>query len=171
MAQALTFDQFRENLSDPNYALGVIIANNPEDVADNLNNMGFNVSNFDDIANALNALLEKGDKQKYIDALSVKIRQERMSPQEIAIVTQQGAAMMQVAGGTAKSFDWNAAFAGLATGTLTYLSATGGNRVAPTTPAATTPPKPADNTGMWVGIGIGVLVLIIILIIALKKKA
>jgi hypothetical protein len=174
MANSITFEQFRQGLADPNYAVGVMIANNPEDIADNLNNMGFNVSNFQDISNALNELLQKGQGNRFVEALSVKVRQDRMSPQEVAIVTQMGAAQMQVNGGTAKSFDLNAAFAGLATGALAYLAATGTNTVAPGAAAGNQPPRPPappDNTGMWIGIGIGALVLVVVLILVMKKKA
>lgn len=174
MANSITFEQFRQGLADPNYAVGVMIANNPEDIADNLNNMGFNVSTPEDISNALNALLEKGEGQKFIQALSVKVRQDRMSSQEVAIVTQMGAAQMQANGGTAKAFDINAAFAGLATGALAYLAATGTNTVAPGAAAAggaPKPPVPPDNSGMWIGIGIGVLVLVVVVLLLMKKKA
>lgn len=170
MSGAITLDQFRVGLSDPDYALGVIIANNPEDVADNLNNNGFTVSSHQDIADALNELLDRGDKELFRQVLTVPIRQDRMPSEQVAIVATQAAGMTRAAGGQAKSFDVNAAFGGLATGVLSYLAATGANQVNPNSAAAPKPPEEKDNTMLYVGIGVGAILLIVLVLILLKKK-
>lgn len=169
MSGAITLDQFSIGLSDPNYALGVMIANNPEAIADNLNNNGFIVSDHQGIADALNEILDRKDYALFKQVLSVPIRLDRMGPEEVNIVTTQAAAMTRAAGGSAKSFDLNAAFGGLATGVLTYLAATGTTAVDPN--GAKAPPKPPekDNTMLYVGIGVGAVLLIILLFIGLKK--
>jgi F0F1-type ATP synthase membrane subunit c/vacuolar-type H+-ATPase subunit K len=178
MANALTLDQFRLGLQDPNFAVAVIIGNNPEDVADRLRNMGLIVSSADDITIALNALLDAGNYTGFRDALSVPLRADRMSGDEIAVLQQQVPSMVRAAGGDMKStgqgqgnaFNLNALFAGLATGTLAYLNATGQQQVQPGTAANAQQPAPAkDNTTMYIVIGV-VVVLVIVAIIAFKKK-
>jgi len=178
MAQAITLSEFRQALLDPNYAVGYIIANNPEAVADNLRNMGFIVSTPDDIIRALNALLERGDQALFIQALTVELNQERVTPEEMAVIAEQADAMLRAAGqkstGAAQggNFNWAALMGGLATGALFFLNSSGQNQVNPTNPTNpnTPPPPPKSNAGLYIGIGIGVVVLIIILLLVFRKK-
>ena len=165
---AQTLDQFRTGLSDPNFAVAFMVQNNPEGIADNLRNMGLVVSSPHDIVEALNGFLEAGDDQAFKDALNVPVVMERITPDELAVLGQQVPAMVRAAGGQAKSFDVNALFAGLATGTLYYLNQTGQTRVeaGPAVPPAA--PK-QDNSTMYIIGGI-VLVVIIVAIILLRKK-
>jgi len=168
----LTISQFREALTNPDYIVGFIIANNPEAVADNLRGQGFIVSTPQDIVQALNALLERGDDALFEQALSVPLNEDRITPDELVVLAEQSDAMRRVAGkGGAKSTDWNAILGGLAAGALYYLNSSGTNTVKPTDPntAPPTPPK-KDNTALYVGIGIAVVVLIIILLLVFRKK-
>jgi hypothetical protein len=172
MSQAITLDQYRAQLSDPDAAVAVILSNNPEDVAEKLRNMGLVVSGVDGLAEALNTLLAANDGKGFVDALSVPVRKDRISADELEVLTQTSQAMMRANGGiTAKSLDLNALFAGLATGTLAYLQSTGATNVQPGAAAGATPPVPPkkDNTTMWIVGGIAALILVVIVIVVLKK--
>lgn len=168
-----TIDQFRANLADPDYAVGFILQNNPEDVADNLRGMGLTVSNTQDITNALNGFLEDGRGELFVQALSVPVKTELISDEQLVVLAQQATAMANAAGQPlAKSaqggFNVNALLGGLATGALFYLNSNNQNQVQPTNT-----PKPVeqkDNTMMWVLIGGAVIVVIVVLAMVLKKK-
>ena len=93
----LTISQFREALTNPDYIVGFIIANNPEAVADNLRGQGFIVSTPQDIVQALNALLERGDDALFEQALSVPLNEDRITPDELVVLAEQSDAMRRVA--------------------------------------------------------------------------
>lgn len=167
-----SIDQFRANLADPDYAVGFILRNNAAAVADNLRGMGLVVSTPDDITNALNQFLERGQDELFVQALTVPVDMDNITQEELVVLAQVANAQANAAGRPlAKSaeggFNINALLGALATGALFYLNSTGKPAVNPTTtpPAAT----PKDNTMTYVLIG-GAVVLVVILIVVLTRK-
>ncbi len=180
---ANSLDQLRTSLLSPDYAVAFIIGNNPEAVADNVRQMGFIASDADGIVRALNAMLADGRGEDFIQALSVPVRTDRLTAEELAVLGEQSVAISRAYGKAATGsnsykdesggFNWNALFGGLASGTLAYLQLNGANQVNPGAAQPTTPPPAKDNTLTWVLGGIAVIVLVVVVVIAIKasKKA
>lgn len=176
----LTIQQFREGLSDPDFAVGFIINNNPEAVAERLRSMDFIVSDADGIVRALNQLLAEDQGQRFVDALSVPVNIDVLSAEELAVLGQQSIAMANVAGAKSNNmkdeeggFNWGALFGGLAQGTLFYLNSTGQGQVNPqagAANAAANPPQAKDNTLWWV-LGSVLLIIVVVAIIIIAKRA
>jgi len=173
---AQTIEQLRINLTTPDYGVAYILANNPEAVADNLRGMGFIASDADGIVKALNELLAAGNSAGFTAALSVPIRLDRVTPEELAVVADVANGMANASGqpmakNSDGGFDVGALFSGLATGYLTYMSASGQQTVNPANPNPPAPPKPQDNTMAWVlGIAAVVVVIVVVVLIAKGKK-
>jgi hypothetical protein len=171
-----TNEQFRASLVDPDFGVAFIIGNNPEDIGDNIRGMGVVCSTPNDIVQALNGFLEAGQGELFVQALNVPVRMDRLSPEQLVIVAEQAQAISNVAGKPlAKSaeggFNVNALFAGLATGYLTFLSASGTNQVNPNAAAGAKPPEPKqDNTMAIVLVGIALVVVILIVVAVVKAK-
>lgn len=159
-------------MADPNAAINYIVNNNPDAVVDRLRGYGFNVAKWEDIGAALNEMLERGEKQKFIDVLNVPFITENADPSDVLAVKDAAIALNAQAGtNVAKSMDVAALFGGLATGTLFYLGQTG-QQVQVKPADGSQPPKPPakDKTWLYVGIGVAVVVAIVVSIIILKKK-
>jgi hypothetical protein len=172
-----TNEQFRASLVDPDFGVAFIIGNNPEDIGDNIRGMGVVCSTPNDIVQALNGFLEAGQGELFVQALNVPVRMDRLSPEQLVIVAEQAQAISNVAGKPlAKSaeggFNVNALFAGLATGYLTFLNASGTAQVNPNAAAgAAAPPAPKkDNTMAIVLGGIALVVVILIVVAVVKAK-
>lgn len=172
----LTIDQLRQSLTDPNYIVAFIIDNNGEAVADKLRQMGFIASDRLGITNALNQMLADGRQADFINALTVPVDTSKLTPEQLATVSEMAQAMSNVSGqpGNYKSADgttnWNAIFGGLATGTLAYLQLSGQTSVKPDNAQPKPPEAPKDSTTMWLLIGGGLLVLTVLIIILVKAK-
>ncbi len=174
----LTQQQFREGLSDPDFAVGFIINNNPEAVAERLRSMDFIVSDADGIVRALNELLANGDGARFIQALSVPVDTSTLSAEEQVILGQQSLAMANVAGAKSNNikddggFNWGAVFGGLAQGTLFYLDQTGQATVDPQAGAtnAAAPPAASSSNTMWWVLGGVLLVAVIIAVLIIAKQ-
>lgn len=171
---AQTIDQLRQNLQTADYGVAYILANNAEDVADNLRSQGFIVSTADDITTALNEMLAAGNGAAFIAALSVPVRLDKISNEELGVVAQVAAGMANISGNPlAKnsdgSFDVAALFGGLATGYLSYLTLTGQQQVNPQQ-AAQQPQQPRrhDNT-LAIVLGVVAVVVVIVVVVMLNK--
>jgi hypothetical protein len=171
---AQTIDQLRQNLQTADYGVAYILANNAEDVADNLRSQGFIVSSADDITEALNAMLAAGNGAAFVQALSVPVRLDKISNEELGVVAQVASGMANISGkplpkNSDGSFDVAALFGGLATGYLSYLSLTGQQQVNPQQ-AANQPQQPRrpDNT-LTIVLGVVAVVVVIVAIVLISK--
>lgn len=172
---AQTLDQLRIDLSTPDYGVAYIINNNPEEVADRLRAQGFIVSDADGMADALNELLAAGNTSGFRQALSVPVRLDRISPEEIAVLTETAVAMANAGGepitkNSDGGFNVAALFGGLATGYLSYLTLTGQQQVNPQAPNTNQQPQQPrqDNTMAWV-LGIAAIVVVVVVVVMLTK--
>lgn len=170
----MTDSELKSGLTDPNYGVGYIIGNNPQPIAERLRDMGFVVSTPDDIAQALNALLQRGDGALFIQALSVPMMLDETDPAEAVIVADTARAMRRMAGakslGDATAEDW---FGGLAAGYLAVLQSTGASVDPQTTTAVAPQATKPDNTLMYVLGAVGAVLIIVLVVMAVKaaKKA
>lgn len=170
---AQTIEMFRQNLATPDYGVAFMIANNPEDIADNLRSQGFIVSDADGIVQALNELLATGNSAGFRSALTVPVRTDRLTSEELAVLAEVSSGMANATGeGLPKnsdgSFNVSALFGGLATGYLSYLSLAGQNQVNPQAPKPEEPKAATDNTMAWV-LGIAAVVVVIVVVVMLTK--
>jgi hypothetical protein len=169
-----TNEQFRASLVDPDFGVAFIIGNNPEDIGDNIRGMGVVCSTPNDIVQALNGFLEAGQGELFVQALNVPVRMDRLSPEQLVIVAEQAQAISNVAGrplvkSAEGGFNVNALFAGLATGYLTFLSASG-TGVNPNAAAGAAAPKaPEEDNTMAIVLGVIALVVVIIIVAAVVK--
>lgn len=161
-------------IADPSAAISYIVNNNPDAVIDVLRGYGFNIARFDDIEDALNTLLKRGENDKFLHALSVPFITENADPGEVIAVKDASIALNARAGkNVAKKFDVNALFAGLANGTLTYLEQTDGKvNVKPDNGSGKgkDPEKPKSQTWLYIGIGAAALTVLIIILLLLRKQ-
>lgn len=162
-------------IADPaNAAIGYIVQNNGEAVADRLRALGFIVNGPKGIEDALNALLQANRTREFVQVLDVPFNTEDADPNEIAAVRDAVVALNARAGNRAP-VDVSALFGGLATGTLFYLNSTGQQTVGAKPPSDTggnKPPEPKkDNTMLYVAIGGGLLLLAAIIIILIKRNS
>lgn len=174
---ALTLDQLRESLTNPDFAVAFIIDNNAEAVADKLRQMGFIASDEQGITVALNTMLADGRYNDFISALTVPVDTSKLTPEQLAVVGEMAQAMSRASGqpGQYKSgdgaFNWNALFGGLASGTLAYLQMSGQQSVKPENAIPKDPQGPKDNTLYWVlGIAGGIVLLIVAVLLIKAKK-
>lgn len=172
-----TNEQFRASLVDPDFGVAFIIGNNPEAIGDIIRQMGVVCSTPQDIVEALNGFLAGGQGELFVQALSVPVRMDRLSPEQLVIVAEQAQAISNVAGTPmAKSADGGfnvaALFGGLATGYLSFLQLSGGqvNPTAAAGAAAPPPPPKKDNTMAIVLGGIALVVVILIVVALVKAK-
>jgi hypothetical protein len=171
---AQTIEQLRMNLMTPDYGVAYIIANNAEDVADNLRSQGFIVSDADGIVEALNSLLAAGNRTGFISALSVPVRLDRITDQELAVLAEASkgvsdAAGMPMAKNSDGSFDVGALFGGLATGYLSYMQLSGQQQVNPQQAAANQPPAPPRDNSMSLVLGIIAIVVVVVVVVMISK--
>lgn len=162
-------------IADPaTYAIGYIVQNNGEAVAEKLRGMGFIVTGPKGIEDGLNALLAAGETGKFREALNVPFLTEDVDPNEVAAV-RDAVIGLNARSGTRSSVDLGALFGGLATGTLWYLQQTNTQNVGPKPPAGTggnKPPEPPkkDNTMLYIGVGVGLLLLVLLIIFLVKRQ-
>lgn len=169
-----TNEQFRASLVDPDFGVAFIIGNNPEDIGDNIRGMGVVCSTPNDIVQALNGFLEAGQGELFVQALNVPVRMDRLSPEQLVIVAEQAQAISNVAGrplvkSAEGGFNVNALFAGLATGYLTFLNASGTAQVNPNAAAGAAPPAPKQDNTMTIVLGLIALVVVILIVVAVVK--
>lgn len=157
----------------PQAAVGYIIENNPEAVAENLRGLGFVVTGPKGIEDGLNALLDAGRTREFVQALSVPFLTADVDPNEVAAV-RDAVLAMNAASGRRQSVDPAALFGGLATGILAYIQATQtagkppGTGTTPTT-STNTPPK-QDRTMLYIGIGVGLIGLVLLIAFLIKRQ-
>lgn len=80
-------------LSNPDFAVSYIVANNEVAVAERLRGMDLTVGNSEDIFRALNTLLQDGRLSEFQYALSVPMLTEGIDPAESAVVLEVGSGM------------------------------------------------------------------------------
>lgn len=80
-------------LSNPDFAVSYIVANNEVAVAERLRGMDFSVGNAEDIFQALNHLLQDGRLGEFQYALSVPMLTDGIDPAESAVVLEVGSGM------------------------------------------------------------------------------
>jgi hypothetical protein len=185
-----TVTTLREKLlSNPGFIVSYILHNNPNAVVERLRGMGFTVGNADQAFNAINALLEKGEGEKAVEALSVPMLTADLDPAEVAIAQEVAQAHYRASNAVsgnrqrdALQFDASNIFAGLATGFLTTYQLAGGNgpvKASPTSQVEAAKDQAAadqakakrTNTLIVVGgIVLVVVVVIIAVVISRKKK-
>jgi hypothetical protein len=172
----MTNEQLKLQLmADPSAAISFILNNNPDAVTDNLRGLGFNVATWEDMGQALNELLERGEKGKFVSALTVPFLTENADPGEVLAVKDAAIALNARSGkNVAKSgVSLLNILGGLATGTLYTLEQSGEMSVQ-TKPEAGggKPPAPPekDKTWTYIGIGLAVLAVIVVIVIIAKKK-
>lgn len=157
--------------SDPGYAIGLILANNPEEVVERLHAVGYKVTSADDCWAAINDLIRRGNTQELKYVLSVPFIAERADP-ELAALIGQVSGSMSTKSTSGQGIDAQDIFGGLATGILYTLGSANGQLNRPGTTGASTPPAPTsqqNNTMLWLGIA-GAVVVLILLVLLLRKK-
>jgi hypothetical protein len=155
--------------NDPGFAIGIILANNPEEVVDRLHGIGYRVSSADDCWAAIKDLIAKGDTKNLKYCLSVPFIGERADPELAAAIGQVSGSMVQKSS-NGETIDAADIFGGLATGILYTLNGSSGNLNRPTG-TGTAPVAPAkDNTMLWVLSGLAVVAIVLILVFALRRK-
>lgn len=80
-------------LSNPDFAVSYIVANNEVAVAERLRGMDLTVGNSEDIFRALNTLLQDGRLSDFQYALSVPMLTDGIDPAESAVVLEVGSGM------------------------------------------------------------------------------
>jgi|GEM_PF-7092491 len=183
----MTTDELKARLlTDPDYIFSYMLGNNPAAITANLRGLGFTIASDADVFNAINALLENGQDEQLRAAFSVPMLTDQVDPAEMVVVQQASQALGNVNGMATKSasqdggFDVGALFAGLATGALAYLNASGAGQVSQTSTtgtaqtgaaaAAAAEAKAKQQKTMWTIIGIAGAVLVVVLILVFRKK-
>ncbi len=94
----MTLKTLRDQLvSDPNFRVNYIVANNPGAVEDKLRAMGFSISGVDDIWESLRELLEQQRTDELEEALTVPILTDDVDAAELAVVADVAKANLQAA--------------------------------------------------------------------------
>lgn len=171
----MTGEQLRVRLStDPDFIFSYIYGNNPDAVIANLRALGLTINNVDDVFRAINDLHASGADDKLIEAFSVAILTDQMSPAELAVVTDVLASQYQAQQGGPKrkvelSTEAWVGIAGLAVGLIGALSGK------PLQPQGTNQQQqqqqqqPAQGVNPWM-IGLGVAAVALVLFLILRKK-
>lgn len=171
----MTTEELRVRLStDPNFIFSYIYGNNPDAVIDNLRGLGFIINNADDVFNAINELHERGDDNLLIQAFTVPLLTDQISPAELAVITDVMSGQQHATTGVQKRLQISAetwtGIAGLAVG-LIGAFAGGGKPVQQTSTTAAAPAAAQkDKTLTYVLVGVGGLVAVVVLILLLRKK-
>ncbi len=88
-----SIQRFRDRLlTDPNFVVQYIYGNNPDQVVLNLRAIGLQISNVDDVMNAVHQLLKDGKRDVVIQAFRVPFLTDRIDPAEIPAVKEVAAA-------------------------------------------------------------------------------
>lgn len=89
---------FRERLmSDKDFAISYIVANNEVAVAEQIRALGYSVNTTDDIFALLNHMLTEGKMDEFRQSLSVPMRTEGVDPAQMAVVMEVAQGMRQMA--------------------------------------------------------------------------
>jgi len=94
---ASTIQGLRDRLlTDPGFVIQYIYGNNPDQVILNLRALGFQISNSDDVFNAVNQLIEEGHSNVVNEAFNVPFLTDQVDPAEIAVVREVVAAFQNI---------------------------------------------------------------------------
>lgn len=122
-------------MTDPNYAVQFLIENNSPAIIERLQSMGFTVSTPDDVYEALNAMLEQGQRDRFLDALNVPLQTDTLDDAAATVALNAASGFLRGTPGAKKAsggegIGWDDVGVGLATGVLAMLGAGGNNRLA-----------------------------------------
>ena len=151
-------------MTDPDFGISFILANNPEAVINNLRGLDFNVDDVSDAFEAINELLERGNTEAVERALSVPMLTDEVDPATVVIVTDAAQGLRGGRKSTGSDNPWNVGniFAGLATGYLAMINGRANPGVAQvnTTTGSGTPTPAKNNTTLYIIIALVVLAII-----------
>ncbi len=80
MSQLTPSDLKKKLLTEPSFVVSFILDNNPEEVRERLTEIGYTVANKDEMIDAINDIIARGDMSQFTQALSVTLITENYDP-------------------------------------------------------------------------------------------
>lgn len=128
-------------------------------------------ASMDNVIDAIDLLIKRGDMQGIAYALNVPIDWNTLTPEQISTLSS----IQRLKEFNAGDIDWAGVLNSIFTG-IGQLTGAGGGNQPPMLGSGQQQPAPApeqkaDNTIYWIAGGIGLLILILILVIALRPRS